>query len=119
MLATSLTAAVLGVDAHLVRVEADTASGFPKFTMLGLPDSAIKESEGRIRAALRNCGYDFKWDRRITVNMAPANLRKIGLLVRPRDRRGPAGRRRRRSRGGRWRTCCSSASWRSTAPCGR
>ena len=46
--------------------------------MLGLPDSAIKESEGRIRAALRNCGYDFKWDRRITVNMAPANLRKAG-----------------------------------------
>ena len=78
MLATSLTAAVFGVDAHLVRVEADTANGFPKFTMLGLPDSAIKESEGRIRAALRNCGYEFKWDRRITVNMAPANLRKAG-----------------------------------------
>src|SRR5262245_19482897 len=78
MLATSLTAAVFGVDAHLVRVEADTANGFPKFTMLGLPDSAIKESEGRIRAALRNCGYEFKWDRRITVNMAPASLRKAG-----------------------------------------
>jgi magnesium chelatase family protein len=78
MLATSLTAAVVGVDAHLVRVEADTASGFPKFTMVGLPDSSIKESEGRIRAALRNCGYAFKWDRRITVNMAPASLRKMG-----------------------------------------
>jgi magnesium chelatase family protein len=78
MLATSLTAAVLGVDAHLIRVEADTAAGFPKFTMLGLPDSSIKESEGRIRAALRNCGYDFKWDRRITVSMAPASLRKMG-----------------------------------------
>ena len=46
--------------------------------MLGLPDSAIKESEGRIRAALRNCGYEFKWDRRITVSMAPASLRKTG-----------------------------------------
>jgi magnesium chelatase family protein len=78
MLATSLTAAVLGVEAHLVRVEADTASGFPKFTMIGLPDSSIKESEGRIRAALRNCGYEFKWDRRITVSMAPASLRKMG-----------------------------------------
>lgn len=78
MLATTLTAAVYGVDAHLVRVEADTASGFPKFTMLGLPDSSIKESEGRIRAALRNCGYAFKWDRRITVSMAPASLRKMG-----------------------------------------
>src|SRR6266581_3755347 len=78
LLATSLTAAVLGVDAHLVRVETDTAAGFPKFTMVGLPDSAVKESEGRIRAALRNCGYAFKWDRRITVNLAPASLRKVG-----------------------------------------
>ena len=78
MLAILRSAAVFGVDAHLVRVEADTANGFPKFTMLGLPDCAIKESEGRIRAALRNCGYDFKWDRRITVNMAPASLRKAG-----------------------------------------
>jgi len=78
LLATSLTAAVLGVDAHLVRVETDTAAGFPKFTMVGLPDSAVKESEGRIRAALRNCGYGFKWDRRITVNLSPASLRKVG-----------------------------------------
>ena len=78
MLATSLTAAVVGAEAHLIRVEADTASGFPRFTMLGLPDSSIKESEGRIRAALRNCGFAFKWDRRITVSMAPASLRKMG-----------------------------------------
>jgi len=78
LLATSLTAAVVGVEAHLVRVEADTASGFPRFTMVGLPDSSIRESEGRIRAALRNCGYGFKWDRRITINMAPASLRKMG-----------------------------------------
>jgi magnesium chelatase family protein len=78
VLATSLTAAVLGVEAHLVSVEADTALGFPRFTMVGLPDSAVKESESRIRAALRNCGYDFKWDRRITVNLAPASLRKVG-----------------------------------------
>jgi magnesium chelatase family protein len=78
MLATALTAAVVGVDAHLIRVEADTSFGFPSFTVLGLPDSSIKESAGRIRAALRNCGYPFKWDRRITVNMAPASLRKMG-----------------------------------------
>jgi magnesium chelatase family protein len=78
VLATSLTAAVHGVDAHLVHVEADTASGFPRFTMVGLPDSSIRESEARIRAALRNCGYGFKWDRRITVNLAPASLRKVG-----------------------------------------
>ena len=78
MLATSVTAALVGVEAHLVRVEADTASGFPRFTMVGLPDSAVKESEARIRAALRNCGFSFKWDRRITVNLAPASLRKYG-----------------------------------------
>src|SRR5262245_13555812 len=46
--------------------------------MVGLPDSAVRESEGRIRAALRNCGFGFKWDRRITVNLAPASLRKMG-----------------------------------------
>jgi len=78
MLATSLTAAVLAVEAHLVRVEADSAPGFPRFAMVGLPDSAVKESEARIRAALRNCGLPFKWDRRITVNLAPASLRKYG-----------------------------------------
>ena len=78
MLATALTAAILGVEAHLVRVETDVAGGFPRFVMVGLPDSAVKESEARIRAALRNCGYSFKWDRRITVNLAPASLRKYG-----------------------------------------
>jgi magnesium chelatase family protein len=78
MLATALTAAILGVEAHLVRVEADVAGGFPRFVMVGLPDSAVKESEARIRAALRNCGFTFKWDRRITVNLAPASLRKYG-----------------------------------------
>ncbi len=78
MLATSLTGAVVGVEAHLVRVEADTSAGFPGLTMVGLPDSAVRESESRIRAALRNCGFGFRWDRRITINLAPANLRKAG-----------------------------------------
>jgi magnesium chelatase family protein len=78
MLATSLTAAVLGVEAHLVRVESDSAPGFPRFTVVGLADSAVRESESRIRAALRNCGLPFKWDRRITLNLAPASLRKGG-----------------------------------------
>jgi magnesium chelatase family protein len=78
MLATSLTAALLGVEAHLVTVEADSAPGFPRFTLVGLADSALKESESRIRAALRNCGIPFQWDRRITVSLAPASLRKGG-----------------------------------------
>ncbi len=78
MLATSLTAALLGVEAHLVTVEVDSAPGFPRFTMVGLADSALRESESRIRAALRNCGIPFQWDRRITVSLAPASLRKGG-----------------------------------------
>ncbi len=78
MLATSTTAAVLGVEAQVVRVEADIAPGFPRFTIVGLPDSAVKESEARVRAALRNSGLEFKWDRRITVNLAPAGQRKSG-----------------------------------------
>ena len=78
MLATALAAAILGVEARLVRVEADVAGGFPRFVMVGLPDSAVKESEARVRAALRNCGFSFKWDRRITVNLAPASVRKSG-----------------------------------------
>jgi magnesium chelatase family protein len=78
LLASSLTAAVVGADARLVRVEADTASGFPRFSMVGLADSCVRESEARIRAALRHCGFEFRWDRRITVNLAPAHLRKVG-----------------------------------------
>jgi magnesium chelatase family protein len=78
LLATSLTAAVLGVEAHVVTVEADSAPGFPRFTIVGLPDSSVRESESRVRAALRNCGISFQWDRRITVNLAPAGLRKCG-----------------------------------------
>src|SRR5512134_667332 len=78
MLARAVTAAVVGVEAQVVHVEADIAPGFPRFTMVGLPDSAVKESEARVRAALRNCGLEFKWDRRITVNLAPAGQRKSG-----------------------------------------
>jgi magnesium chelatase family protein len=61
-----------------VTVEADSAPGFPRFTLVGLADSALKESESRIRAALRNCAIPFQWDRRITVSLAPASLRKGG-----------------------------------------
>jgi magnesium chelatase family protein len=78
MLSCAWSAAVIGVEAQLVRVEADTASGFPRFLLLGMPDSSMRESEGRLRAALRNCGYAFKWDRRLTVNLSPASLPKLG-----------------------------------------
>ena len=78
MLATAWGAAVVGVRGHLVRVEADTAAGFPRFSLLGLPDSSVRESKDRMHAALRNCGYAFKWDRRLTVNLSPAGMPKLG-----------------------------------------
>ena len=77
MIAKVLSSAVLGVDAYLVEVEVDIALGFPQFATVGLPEGAVKESKERVRAAIKNCGYDFP-QRRITVNLAPADIRKEG-----------------------------------------
>ncbi len=77
MLARVLSAALVGVEAALVRVEVDITSGLPAFTTVGLPDSAVRESRERVRSAIRNAGYAFPSDR-ITVNLAPADLRKEG-----------------------------------------
>jgi magnesium chelatase family protein len=78
MLATTHTGAVAGIRGQIIRVEVDSAPGFPGLFMVGLPDSAVRESESRIKASLRNSGFEFSWDRRITVNLAPAHLRKTG-----------------------------------------
>jgi magnesium chelatase family protein len=77
MLATALSAAVLGVDAYGVRVEADLSGGLPQVTVVGLPDAAVQESRERVRAALRNAGYPFP-SGRVIVNLAPADVRKEG-----------------------------------------
>ncbi len=77
MLARALTFSLLGVDGIPVTVEADIHSGLPAFTIVGLPDAAVQESRERVRAALLNSGFDFPL-RRITVNLAPADLRKAG-----------------------------------------
>ena len=77
MLARVLSAALRGVEAALVRVEVDVAAGLPAFTIGGLPDSAVRESRERVRTAIRNAGFPFPSDR-ITVNLAPADLRKEG-----------------------------------------
>ncbi|MGH7342573.1 MAG: magnesium chelatase domain-containing protein, partial [Candidatus Rokuibacteriota bacterium] len=77
VLAHVLSAALSGVEAVLVRVEVDVASGLPAFTTVGLPDSAVRESRERVRTAIRNAGFAFPSDR-ITVNLAPADLRKEG-----------------------------------------
>lgn len=77
MLAALVSAVVVGVEAHLVHVEVDVSQGLPQFTMVGLPDAAVRESRDRVRSAIRNSGYRFP-PQRVTVNLAPADLRKDG-----------------------------------------
>ncbi|MDR3549911.1 MAG: YifB family Mg chelatase-like AAA ATPase [Candidatus Babeliales bacterium] len=77
--AKTLSATTVGVDAHLVNVEVDIALGIPKFNIIGLPDTAIKESSKRILASLKNSGFSLP-TKVITVNLAPADLKKEGTL---------------------------------------
>lgn len=77
MLAKVHSVAVNGLEAHSVEVEVDLAAGLPMFTVVGLPDPTVRESRDRVRSALRNSGFGFP-QRKITVNLAPANLRKEG-----------------------------------------
>ena len=77
MLACVRTAAVFGIDASVVQVEVDVSLGLPTFQMVGLPDASVRESRDRVRAAIRNSGFEFPV-RRVTVNLAPADLRKAG-----------------------------------------
>jgi magnesium chelatase family protein len=77
MLATAHTFALIGIDAHDVRVEVDVSNGLPTFSMVGLPDAAVRESRERVRSALNHSGFEFPQDR-ITANLAPADLRKAG-----------------------------------------
>ena len=77
MLASLKTAAVFGMDACPVHVEVDVSFGLPMFTMVGLPDASVRESRDRVKAAIRNSGFEFP-HHRITVNLAPADVRKGG-----------------------------------------
>jgi magnesium chelatase family protein len=77
VLATLRSAAVFGVDAYAVQVEVDVSFGLPHFTMVGLPDATVRESRDRVRSAIRNSGFEFP-PHRITVNLAPADVRKAG-----------------------------------------
>jgi magnesium chelatase family protein len=76
-LACLRTATVLGVEAVTVHVEVDVSFGLPIFTMVGLPDTSVRESRDRVRSAIRNSGFEFPQDR-VTVNLAPADVRKAG-----------------------------------------
>ena len=77
VLARLRTAAVFGVEACPVHVEVDVAFGFPAFTMVGLPDASVRESRDRVKSAIRNSGFEFP-PQKITVNLAPADVRKAG-----------------------------------------
>lgn len=79
MLFKTFSAAVFGIDAYLVEVEADVSPAYQgSFNVVGLPDIAVKESRERIKSALRNCGFDFPSSHWVTINLAPADIRKEG-----------------------------------------
>ena len=68
-----------GVTGYLVTAECDLSGGLPAFTVVGLPDAAVNEARERVRSAIKNCGFTFPVSR-ITVNLAPAHLKKVGTL---------------------------------------
>jgi magnesium chelatase family protein len=77
MIAKTYSFSLLGIDAILVEVEVDLSPGLPAFTTVGLPDNIVRESKERVKSALQNSGYLFPSDR-ITVNLAPAHIKKEG-----------------------------------------
>ena len=78
MFARLLSAVVIGIEAQLIEVQCDVASGLPAFNVVGLPEKEVSESRERIRSAIKNAGFDFP-SGRITTNLAPADLRKEGV----------------------------------------
>jgi magnesium chelatase family protein len=79
MLFKTLSASVYGIDAYLVEVEVDVGSArMTDFNAVGLPDNAVKESRERIKAVLRNCGYEFTYGQGVTINLATADVCKEG-----------------------------------------
>jgi len=77
MLATSYSRATYGIQAPLVSIETDISGGLPRFAIVGLPETAVKESRDRVRSAILNSQFNFP-PRRVTVNLAPADLPKQG-----------------------------------------
>ncbi|MDD6033171.1 MAG: YifB family Mg chelatase-like AAA ATPase, partial [Oscillospiraceae bacterium] len=79
MYASITSAGLFGLNACPVQVETDIARGLPNFEVVGLPDAAVRESRDRVKAAVKNCGFALPTGR-ITVNLAPADLRKVGPI---------------------------------------
>lgn len=80
MLSKIKTCVLYGLEGYEVNVETDLSGGLPNFNIVGLPDISIKESKERVRSAIKNCGFSFPVSR-ITVNLAPANLKKEGSQI--------------------------------------
>ncbi len=79
MLSKVISAGFSGIDGYAVTVETDVNSGMPSFDIVGLPDTAVKESKERVRSAVKNCGFAFP-SRKVIVNLAPADIRKEGSI---------------------------------------
>ena len=79
MFAKLYSAGLFGMDTFLVEVEVDIANAFPAYELVGLPDQSVKESKERVRSAMKNCGLTFP-QKRVTVNLAPADIRKEGPI---------------------------------------
>lgn len=77
MLAHLLSGAVQGIEGYVIQVEVDSASGLPSFATVGLPDAAVREAKERVVSAIKNSGFDYPI-KRVTVNLAPANIKKEG-----------------------------------------
>jgi magnesium chelatase family protein len=77
MLAKIHSSTVVGIDAKLIEIEVDVGRGLPAINIVGLPDAAVKESKDRVKSAIKNSGFDFP-NRRITINLAPADVKKEG-----------------------------------------
>ncbi len=78
MLAKVMSCAIVGLEAEIIEVEVDIIRGAPAFNLVGLPDAAVRESRDRVHSAIKNSGYMFPAEKRITVNLAPADIRKEG-----------------------------------------
>jgi magnesium chelatase family protein len=78
MLAKVMSCAIIGLEGQIVEVEVDITQGMPAFNIVGLPDAAVRESRDRVHSAIKNCQFKFPANKRLTVNLAPADLRKEG-----------------------------------------
>jgi magnesium chelatase family protein len=78
MLAKVYSTSLVGLEAREIQIEVESNLGIPHHVMLGLPDAAVKESKQRIESAINNSGFEFPVDRKLTINLAPADIKKEG-----------------------------------------